>query len=113
MRITKIALAVAAIAMFSQAGDIALDTASGYTSNARQANSRALMRSWERSLIPLLASQSLDAASSYGYRELNPMLASSNGTFGMKATAVKFGVVGALVGVEYLLAKKSPRAARL
>jgi hypothetical protein len=33
--------------------------------------------------------------------------------FGMRATAVKFSVVGALIGAEYLLARKSPRAARL
>jgi hypothetical protein len=71
------------------------------------------MRSWERSLIPLLASQSLDAASSYGYRELNPLLADPNGAFGVRATTVKFSVVGALIGVEYILAKKSPQAARL
>jgi hypothetical protein len=71
------------------------------------------MRSWERSLIPLVASQSLDAASSYGYRELNPLLASQNGTFGVKATAMKFSVVAGLIGVEYLLVRKSPKAARL
>ncbi len=73
----------------------------------------ALKRSWERSLIPLVASQSLDAASSYGYRELNPALAGSNGEFGMRATAIKFAVVGAVIGGEYLLIRKSPRAARL
>src|ERR1700680_2015034 len=70
-------------------------------------------RSWERSLVPLLASQSLDAASSYGYGEMNPLLADANGRFGVKATTVKFGVVAVLIGVEYLIARKSPRAARL
>ena len=70
-------------------------------------------RAWERSLVPLVASQSLDAASSYGYRELNPMLAGPNGEFGVKATTVKFAVVGALIGAEYLLVRKSSRAARL
>jgi len=80
---------------------------------SRNAARRALMRSWQRSLVPLLASQSLDAASSYGYRELNPLLAGPNGAFGVKATTVKFAVVGALIGVEYLLSRKSPKAARL
>ena len=78
------------------------------TDLAKQTN---LRRSWERSLLPLLASQSLDAASSYGRRELNPLLADANGGFGMKATTMKFAVVGALIGVEYLVVRRHPRAA--
>jgi hypothetical protein len=69
-------------------------------------------RQWAISLAPLVASQSLDAASSYGMRELNPLLASPDGGFGMKATGVKFGVAGALVGVEYFLVRKYPRSAK-
>jgi hypothetical protein len=69
-------------------------------------------RQWAISLAPLFASEALDAASSYGMRELNPLLAGSNGGFGMKATALKFGVAGALAGVEYVLAKKYPRSAK-
>ncbi len=69
-------------------------------------------RRWAISLAPLFASQALDAASSYGMRELNPLLASPNGGFGMKATGIKFGVVGALAGAEYLLIKKYPRSAK-
>jgi hypothetical protein len=70
-------------------------------------------KAWKRSLLPLLASQSLDVASSYGMRELNPMLADSTGAFGMRATSVKFGVVGAFIGVEYLLVRKHPGAAKV
>ena len=70
-------------------------------------------RQWAISLAPLFASQALDAASSYGMRELNPLLASPNGGFGMKATGIKFGVIGALAGVEYLLVKKYPRSAKV
>jgi hypothetical protein len=69
-------------------------------------------RQWAVSLAPLFVSQSLDSASSYGMRELNPLLASPNGGFGMKAASIKFGVVGGLVGVEYLLVKKYPRSAK-
>jgi len=69
-------------------------------------------RQWAISLAPLVASQSLDAASSYGMRELNPLLASPNGGFGMKATGVKFGVIGVLAGTEYLLVRKYPRSAK-
>jgi len=70
-------------------------------------------KAWKRSLFPLLASQSLDAASSYGMRELNPLLADSTGAFGMRATTIKFGVVGVFIGVEYLLVRKHPGAAKI
>lgn len=71
------------------------------------------LKSWKISLAPLVASQALDAASSYGMRELNPLLASANGGFEMKATSIKLGVTGALVGVEYLIVRKYPRSARV
>ncbi len=69
-------------------------------------------RQWAISLAPLFASQALDAASSYGMRELNPLLAGSNGGFGMKATAIKFGVIGALAAAEYLVVTKHPASAK-
>lgn len=80
--------------------------------SVEQASHQAL-KAWTRSLAPLVASQALDAASSYGYRELNPMLADRNGAFGVKSTVVKFAVVGALIGAEYLVVRRSPRAGRL
>jgi hypothetical protein len=73
----------------------------------------AALKSWKISLVPLVASQGLDAASSYGMRELNPLLASANGGFEMKATTIKLGVTGALVGVEYLIVRKYPRSTRV
>jgi hypothetical protein len=73
----------------------------------------AALRSWKISLAPLVGSQALDAASSYGMRELNPLLASANGGFETKATMIKMGATGAIVGVEYLLARKYPRSARV
>ena len=79
----------------------------------QRAARQTAMRRWEISVAPLVASQALDAFSSWGMRELNPVLADPNGGFGMKSAAVKFGTVGALIGVEYLLAKRSPRAARI
>ena len=69
-------------------------------------------RQWAISLAPLFASEALDAASSYGMRELNPLLAGSNGGFGMKATGIKFGVVGALAGAEYFIVRKHPASAK-
>lgn len=70
-------------------------------------------RAWKRSLIPVAVSQSLDVASSYGMRELNPMLAGSDGRFGMRAVAIKGGAMAGIVGIEYLIVKKWPGSARV
>jgi hypothetical protein len=67
---------------------------------------------WKLSLVPLAASQALDLSSSWGMRELNPVLAGQDGRFGAQAATVKLGAVGALVGIEYLIVKKYPRTAR-
>ncbi len=72
----------------------------------------AALKGWKFSLAPLVASQALDAASSYGMRELNPLLASSNGGFEAKAMSIKLGIAAAAVGVEYLIVRKHPSAAR-
>src|SRR5262245_11814177 len=74
---------------------------------------RAAIQSWKRSLLPLVATQGLDVASSYGMRELNPLLAGADGRFGAKATGIKIGATAAAVGIEYLVVKKWPGAARL
>jgi hypothetical protein len=72
----------------------------------------AALRSWKRSLIPLAVSQTLDITSSYGMRELNPLLAGPDGRFGPKATTIKIGTAAAAIGVEYLIVKKWPSSAR-
>ena len=106
--IAALALASFVVPCFLNAADISTEVAvpsKSVDSNAQKA--------WKRSLVPLVASQSLDAASSYGMRELNPALSDSRGTFGTQATTIKFGVVGAFVGVEYLISRKHPGAARV
>ncbi|MEO8097073.1 MAG: hypothetical protein ABI811_05185 [Acidobacteriota bacterium] len=77
-----------------------------------ESNTRA-MRAWKRSLVPVVATQGLDIASSYGMRELNPMLAGRDGRFGGKAASIKIGSTAAAIGIEYLLVKKWPGAARM
>jgi hypothetical protein len=72
---------------------------------------RAIKR-WKMSLIPLAASQTIDISSSWGMRELNPVLAGKDGSFDLQAAVVKLGVMGAFVGVEYLVVRKHPSAAR-
>jgi len=70
-------------------------------------------RAWKISLAPVIAGQALDAGSSYGMRELNPMLAGADGRFGMKATGIKIGGYAAILGLEYLLIRKHPGSARI
>jgi hypothetical protein len=73
----------------------------------------AALRSFKKSLIPFIATQGMDIASSYGMRELNPMLAGQDGRFGAKAAGIKVGTTAAVVGIEYLIVKKWPGAARM
>jgi len=68
---------------------------------------------WELSLIPLFAAQGLDAASSWGHRETNPLLAGPDGSFGMKAAGIKVGFVAGAAVAEYLLMKHRPGLAKL
>ena len=70
-------------------------------------------RNWKLSLLPVFASQTLDVTSSYGRRELNPLLGDANGRFGGKAVGIKFGTTAAIVAVEYLIIRKHPKAARV
>ncbi len=49
---------------------------------------------WKISIATMLASTAFDAASSWGKSEQNPLLQSSNGTFGAKGVAVKASLAG-------------------
>jgi|SRR5689334_6446040 hypothetical protein len=80
---------------------------------AEEALQRRAYRQWKVSLAPVVASQGLDVASSYGMRELNPLLAGSDGRFGPRAAGIKLGATAGLLGVEYLLVRKFPGSARV
>ncbi len=82
-------------------------------SAARSAADQTSFNRWKLSLAPVFASQVLDVTSSYGMRELNPMLASPDGRFGAKGAGIKLGASAGLLGVEYLLVRKYPRSARV
>lgn len=80
---------------------------------AQYTEPRGLPRAWKISVIAVLASQAADAASSYGMPELNPVLAGPSGRFGARAVGIKLGATAAILGLEYLLVKKRPGAARV
>src|SRR5579872_4202562 len=71
-----------------------------FGSAVRRASDQSSMRTWKMSVAPVFASQALDISSSYGMRELNPMLASSDGSFSAKGAGIKLGSTAAMVGFE-------------
>jgi hypothetical protein len=83
------------------------------TQSIDEASRSAGLRAWKISLIPVAVSQGLDVYSSYGMRELNPLLAGSDGGFGGRAAILKLGVTGALLSVEYLVIRRHPQSARV
>lgn len=54
-------------------------------------------RLWLASVGALVSGTSLDAATSWGHREANGLLASSNGNFGAKGLALKLGSTSGIV----------------
>jgi hypothetical protein len=71
---------------------------------------RKRTRLWKWSIAVLAAANVSDAMSSMGRYELNPVL--GNGRFGMRATGVKIGISTATIGLEYLILRRRPEAAR-
>ena len=66
---------------------------------------RIANRVWIGSLIAVVAASGMDAATSFGKTEGNPLLASSNGTFGAKGITIKAGLSATTLIVELLSRK--------
>ena len=66
---------------------------------------------WKASLLALAASSALDAHSSWGKLEANPLLA-SGGRFGVRGLVLKAGLTGAAMGLQWRLIKRGKRSAR-
>lgn len=106
----QVALRTAAVEPIS-AGPIQL-SATGELSYERSLQPARSMRSdaerrtatiWKISIATMLAASAWDAASSMGKVERNPLLASSDGTFGAKGIGVKFGLAGLSLAPQILL----------
>jgi len=83
-----------------------------YTYTLRNPEQQAAYNAWKLSLVAVAASQALDAVSSYGLRELNPVLADGSGRFGMRATGIKVSATAAILAAQYWLLKTHPNKAR-
>ncbi len=66
---------------------------------------RKVNRIWVGSILAVTAATSMDAASSWGKYETNPVLASANGRFGAKGVSIKAGVAAGTIVSEILLRK--------
>jgi len=75
---------------------------------AVQPETRNRLNLWKISAGSLLAANAMDEASSWGKRELNPLLSGSQGTFGKQGALLKLGVAGGVVAVEYLVLRRRP-----
>lgn len=98
-------------------GQIASDTQPGVTMPAAYSPLRprvevvqitdthpdTIQRIWIGSICAALAASAVDAATSWGKQESNPLLASQDGTFGTRGLAIKAGIAGALLLPQWLL----------
>ena len=64
---------------------------------------------WKVSVATFAAANVLDVTSSWGKRELNPALSAPSAKFGASSLGLKAGIVGTVIGVEYLLTRGHPR----
>ena len=62
---------------------------------------------WWTSVFAMVGASAVDAHSSWGRQEMNPVLANENGRFGGKGIALKAGIAGGIAVAQYFLMKKS------
>jgi len=67
-------------------------------------------RSWNISVAFFAGSQMVDALSSRGRIEANPLL--GHGPFGLRQSAIKGGIVGGVVLTEWLILRRHPDTKR-
>ena len=69
---------------------------------------------WKISAVALTSASALDLASSWGKCcESNPLLASADRRFGTRGLAIKSGALGGTLLMQYLVARRSPRLAKV
>jgi hypothetical protein len=67
---------------------------------------RSTRKFWLASVAALAGASVLDAHSSWGKRELNPLLRGSDGRFGARGLAIKSSLTGGCVLLQWLLLRR-------
>jgi hypothetical protein len=106
----QIALRASAVApvangpiVLSSTGELPYERSLQPARSVRSDPDRRMATIWKISIASMLAASAWDAASSMGKVERNPLLASSDGTFGAKGIGIKFGLAGASLVPQLLL----------
>jgi len=73
--------------------------------NVEDRHEQRLKYLWISSIFAMAAGTGADAATSWHKRESNPLLASSDGTFGAKGIGIKAGLAGGLLLPQILFRK--------
>ena len=81
--------------------------------NVKDDHDTVANRVWFASAFAVVAGSSFDAATSWGKREANPLLGSSNGDFGEKGLAIKAGITAALIVPQIWLHKRKEYRTKL
>ena len=81
---------------------IVLNPAGSQFLSPEMRHERNVNRLWVASLLAVAASTSMDAATSWGKREGNGFLASSDGTFGVRGIGIKAGMLAGVVAPQLL-----------
>ena len=68
---------------------------------------------WRISAGTLVAATAVDAASSWGGVELNPILAGADHRFSARGAAIKGSVAAATILIQWAILRHHPRAAKL
>lgn len=68
--------------------------------------------SWKISAVALAGALAADIATSWGKREINPLVPTAGGTFGGRSAGLKIGVTGGALVAQHFFLKKSPQAER-
>jgi len=67
---------------------------------------------WKASLAAVIAASVIDAQSSWGKQEANPLLANSAGRFGGRSVAIKGILTGAALGTQWFMVRHKPEMRR-
>lgn len=77
---------------------------------ASHAQAASWHRLWRVTQAAMLASTTADVASSYGRRELDPVL--GRGRYGIRQTSLEFGITGIVLAVQEIAVHRKPILAK-